>query len=421
MNYNTLLQQFPGYQGWGQPEALADYAQTGGSGKGGGGSSGGYGTSNYMGGIDMNQVPSVQDYIQGQFASEDPYLQALLARMSGQEKPLDIFSRLETEAGLPEMRKTASTLSKEIANVEDYLDIVEPTITGRTRESLVTQAQKTGMVQEEKKPYLEKLSKFGTSLGRLQSGISSAEGNIGTKVGLAVQGQQQELEPLKFAYQTMVDRNARKTTGFTADRQTLLDSLYDKLNRTRQLSDMEWQQANQLASEERQYVKTLQSAAAQAGAKITGNESIDELLGLIGTQAASQIAWERRKTGSGTGGYTTQQKQAYASEIAKFFATEGSRGEAVESAASMILQGYPPDIVYDELERQFPSPKEYAPEKTTEYTEEDLIKDVDSYSDTLVNQGVGETERQELLKNYIINKGGDPRNFGIVMPTGWNL
>ena len=60
---------------------------------------------------------------------------------------------------------------------------------------------------------------------------------------------------------------------------------------------------------------------------------------------------------SKTGGTTTRQKQAQSSEIASFFTQEGSRTQAEEAAKSMIQKGYSPDIVYTELDRQFPLPK----------------------------------------------------------------
>ena len=205
--------------------------------------------------IDMSQVPSVQSYVQGQFATEDPALTDLIKQMLAREKPLDIYGRLETEAGLPEMRGAASTLTKEIQALEDYLRQIEPDISARTRESLVTEAQRRGMVAEGRRPFLEKLGMFGTALGRISGRISEAERGIGTKVGLALRGQEMTLEPLQLRYSVMVDRNARLLTGFTQDRQTQLDMLFDKLQRQRQLSDREWQLANELAAEERAYNK----------------------------------------------------------------------------------------------------------------------------------------------------------------------
>ena len=252
------------------------------------------------GGVDFGQVPSAMEFARGLGQTEDVAVQDIVMQMRSREKPLDIYGRLETEAGVPELRATSKTLSKQIAGIEDYLDQIEPDVSARTRESLVTEAQRRGMVASEREPFLQKLGKLGTSLGRIQGGISEAMQGVGTKVGLAVQGQEMDIEPLKMRYTALVDRNARIMTGFTADRQTQLDMLFDKLNRQRQLDDREWALANELSQEERQYTKTLQTAAANAGVKLTGGESNDALLSLVGTAAAEQLAFTRRQAGKGT-------------------------------------------------------------------------------------------------------------------------
>jgi len=320
MDYATLIKEIPGYKGWGEAEALADFASTGGAGKE---------RASSVDSIDFSQVPSVQGFVKDQFSAEDPFLSNLVMRMRAQRKPLDIYGELEEEAGLPELRATSKTLSKEIADIEDYIDMIEPDITARTRESLVTEAQRRGMVSAGKEPFLEKLTKLGTALGRVQGGISEATQGIGTKTSLALQGQEQELEPYKLQYQTMVERNSRLLTGFTADRQTQLDILMDKLQRQRQLDDREWELANTLASEEREYMKSLQQTAASAGYKVTGQETADDLLAMIGTLAAEEIAWNRRPSG-GT-------------------ATERASAKALESLKVAIGEGVP----YYELAQRF--------------------------------------------------------------------
>lgn len=266
------------------------------------------------GGIDMSQVPSVQEYVKSQFAAEDPYLKELVMGMRARQDPLELYSQLEEEAGLPELRRTSTTLSKEIAAMEDYLDQIEPDIAARTRESLVTEAQRRGMVETGREPFLQKLTKLGTAAGRISGRISEAERGIATKAELGLRGEEMALEPLKLQYQVMADRNARMLTGFTADRQTQLDVLFDKLQRQRQLDDREWELANTLASEERSYMKQLGLTAAQAGVELKGGESADDILELIGSTALGAITWERgmtekefalkqeqaRKTGAGT-------------------------------------------------------------------------------------------------------------------------
>jgi len=261
-------------------------------------------------GIDLSQVPSALDYANKLSGTEDTALQGVVAAMRAREDPLAIYNRLETEAGVPQLRQTSSTLSKEIASVEDYLDTIEPGVSGRTRESLVTEAQRNKMVSSEKEPWVEKLTKLGTALGRVQGSLSDAMSGVGTKTQLAMQGQEQNLEPVKMYYSALVDRNARLMTGFTVDRQTKLDVLFDKLNRERQLSDMEWQQANELAQEERVYTKQLQTAAASAGVKLTGSESNDDLLSMIGSTAAETIQWERSYKNRTAGGSGTAGERA---------------------------------------------------------------------------------------------------------------
>lgn len=254
------------------------------------------------GGVDFSQVPSVSQYVESQFASENTALQDLVNQMIGREKPLDIYSRLETQAGLPELRGVSTSLSKEIANVEDYLQSIEQDVSARTRESLVTEAQRRGIVAETRRLPEERLTRLGTALGRIGERISTSERGISTKVSLALQGQQMELEPLELRYKTIIDQNVRRTTGFVADRQTQLDLLFDKLQRERQLSDMELQQASQLAQEERQYYQGLKTSAADLGVTISGDESSDAILNAIAIARAEQVAYERsekRRTGGG--------------------------------------------------------------------------------------------------------------------------
>lgn len=278
-----VAQGYGGYKGWtDEASAAADFANTGGSGKWTGAGLNGPGSSS-----NSSQVPSSEKFVQGQIATEEPVFQTLMQRMGEREAPLDIYSRLETAQGLPELRSAAKSLSGEVNSLEDILRQIEPDVAGTTRESLVTESQRRGIVQAKSEPYLEKLDTISTALGRISNNITTAESNIATKVQLAMEGQDNALEPLQLYYSVLVDRNARLLTGFNADRETQLDMLWDKLKRDRQLSDAEWERANSLSSEELDYKRSLQKAAASAGIKLGGGESIDELLGLIGAKVGA--------------------------------------------------------------------------------------------------------------------------------------
>lgn len=370
-------------------------------------------------GIDMSQVPSVQQYVQGQFAAEDPVLRDLIMQMRSQEKPLDIYGRLETEAGLPELRGVSTSLSKEIAAIEDYLDQIEPDVSARTRESLVTEAQRRGMVAAGREPFLQKLGKVGTALGRISGRISEAERGIGIKTELGLRGQEMELEPFKLRYQVMVDRNSRLLSGFTADRQTLLDSLYDKLQRQRYLSDREWEQANALAAEERQYMKSLQTVAAQAGAKLTGQESADDILALIGTTAAEAIGWERgykERALAKTGGGTQSDREAAAATVALRRDVQG--GATFED----VVRRYQDALPIYQIRQEYDAASRYGPAKESEQTiqswqltpsqqqkesEPTTYQKVQGNVANLINQNA----TKEDIETYIRSEGYNPSDF----------
>jgi len=312
----------------------------------------------------IESVPSVQEYIKGQFATEDVALKNLLAQMRSRQSPLDIYSGLEETAGLPMMKKTATTLMKEIASIEDYLDMIEPDVSARTRESLATEAQRRAMVAAGKKPWIEKLSRLGTSLGRLGERIGMAERGIGTKTELAMRAQEMNLEPYQLAYSVTVDRNARMLTGFTEDRQAQLDILWDKLQRQRQLEDREWELAQQLAAEERQYFKNLQAAAAESGIEIGGNESAGELLALIGKTAKEAIDWERsykeRALRRGGGGGT-------AGERATAAALVSLRKDVLAGATfEDVMRRYASVIPTYKIREEYNAASRYGPAKESE-------------------------------------------------------
>ena len=204
-------------------------------------------------GLNLNQIPSTQSYIAGQFASEDPVLQALVERMKGREDPLAMYGRLETDLGLPPLRQTAGSLSKEVADLEDSYYRMEPEISARTRESIVTEPQRRAMLASARQPITEGLTRLGTSLSRLWEAISRGESTLATKVGLGLKGQELELEPFQLQYEAMRDRNSRLLTGFTTDNEILLNSYYDKLERNRYLDNREWEKLRDLEMMKQQY------------------------------------------------------------------------------------------------------------------------------------------------------------------------
>jgi hypothetical protein len=227
----------------GYDSALSQYNKTG-----------SYGSSGSLSGITLADVGgSALDYANTLNAKDTAAFDAYKMAAGGFQKPLELYNQLEEQAGLPKLKQTATSLQGQIDSIEDTLRRVEGNVGATTRNSLVTEAQRQGIVGERQKPLLENLGVMTTGLGRVQQSIDRAGADIGNKVGLYLQGREQELEPFKMQIQMVADQSARLMTGFTADRQTQLDLLMDKLQRQRQLEDREWDLANQLAQEERSY------------------------------------------------------------------------------------------------------------------------------------------------------------------------
>jgi len=248
--------------------------------------------------LDLSSVPSALDFEKGLQTTEDTALNQLLKAMEGRQQPLDIYKSFETEAGLPAYREVSRTLSGEIANLEDIISGIPKQISDTTRESIITQGQRENLIQAKRQPQVEALVKLSTNLGRVGDLINLASQGVITKTQLAVEGAKQGIEPYQLKMSVLADRNARLSSGFQIDRSSKLDELFAKFTRQNQLDDAEWGLANQLASEERNYLKELQTTAASLGAKLTGNEDANTLLTLIGQESAKQLA----KTGGGTEG-----------------------------------------------------------------------------------------------------------------------
>lgn len=177
-----------------------------------------------------------------------------------QAKPLDVFTQLEENAGLPQLRKTSATLQGQVADMEDAIRAVKKNVAARTTQSIVTESQRARMEQAEKNPLQENLSYLSTGLGRVSSAIQEAGSDVATKTGLVLQGNQQELDTYKFRIGTLADKAARLMTGFTTDQKNELDILMAKIARQQSLTDQETQRAFELSKMEKQYNMERQAA-----------------------------------------------------------------------------------------------------------------------------------------------------------------
>jgi len=247
------------------------------------------------GGLNIDSIPSTLEFATGQEAVIGGELAELTTEMASQEKPLDVYTRLEEEAGVPEQRKVAQTLREQIYGIEDTIRRVEPTIKATTRESMVTEGQRERMAVTQKKPLLERLGELSISLGRVGEGISASMQDISAKVGLFIKGQEMDLQPLLLQYQNTVDSASRLMSAFSIDSQNQLQVLIANWQRQNELDDREYEQAFALLQQENSYTQALRSSAATAGVVLKGNESTNDILKKIGESAREEIEHARRE------------------------------------------------------------------------------------------------------------------------------
>lgn len=76
--------------------------------------------------------------------------------------------------GVPEIRNTVSGLRTTVANTTAALNNVDPSVTGRTQGSLVTEAQREAQVNNERAPIAQNLTDENNSLNQNQSDLTDA-------------------------------------------------------------------------------------------------------------------------------------------------------------------------------------------------------------------------------------------------------
>lgn len=193
---------------------------------------------------------------------------------NNQEALPTLYNRLQTEAGIPDLSNQAQTFKNEIYRVKDRLDRLGEDVTARTTGYNVSDAQRRRLEAAEAEPLQTNLGRLGTGLEPIADMLSSAQRGVETQMGLETQQQDRELEGVQLRINSISDRFAREITGFNANRELQLTSILDKLQRDRELSDREWQLAQQLAAEERAFSRQKQLASVQlSNTTNTGNNN----------------------------------------------------------------------------------------------------------------------------------------------------
>lgn len=185
-------------------------------------------------------------------------------KIGSQEQLPALYQRLQQEAGIPELSGQAQAFKDEIYRVKGLLDRLGEDVTSRTQGTLTTESMRNRIIAAEGDPLRTNLARLGTGLQPVADMLTSAQGQLSTVLPLYMQQQDRELRPLEMQIDALGDRFAREITGFNSNKETQLTAILDKLTRDRELSDREWQLAQDLAAEEREFSRQKQLAAASA-------------------------------------------------------------------------------------------------------------------------------------------------------------
>lgn len=184
--------------------------------------------------------------------------------INGQEKLPALYQRLSTELGIPELGNTVQGFKNDTYRVQGLLDRLDSDVTSRTFGTLTSEGARNRIVSKEGGDLNTQLSRISNAMMPYSDLLSSAQNSLSTQMPLYMQQQDRELKPLELQINSLSDRFAREISGFNQSKQDSLTAIMDKLTRERQLSDREWQAAQDLAAEERSYQHSLSLAKASA-------------------------------------------------------------------------------------------------------------------------------------------------------------
>lgn len=121
--------------------------------------------------------------------------------------------------GVPEIRKTVSGLRSTVANTSAALDNVDPSVTGRTQGSLVTEAQRQKQVVNERAPIAGQLTKFSGALSDNERALQDALGQATTVASNRVNDYTRGRDALQSQYESAYTREKDAAAKAEADRQ----------------------------------------------------------------------------------------------------------------------------------------------------------------------------------------------------------
>lgn len=133
-------------------------------------------------------------------------LSQLQSYQSGRKKPQDILRESEQNLGIPTATQRQVGLRGAITNTETLLKNVDPSVSGRTSGSLVTDAQKNRLIALEREPIAGQLTEQNRSLENENANVAELSRRALQDAQLAISADDTEQNRLQGLYGTLYQR-----------------------------------------------------------------------------------------------------------------------------------------------------------------------------------------------------------------------
>lgn len=130
----------------------------------------------------------------------------------------DLLTQAENKYGVNDLSARANNLRTLVGNLQTSIDQVDPSVTGRTSGSLVTEAQRSALVNRERAPLVSDFNKTSGNYGNAQSDLATARSQARDWGTSLITEQDAKYKSLMDAYQIALnaEQEAEKKRQFDA-------------------------------------------------------------------------------------------------------------------------------------------------------------------------------------------------------------
>lgn len=125
---------------------------------------------------------------------------------SSAQNPNDVLSAAESKYGVGQSRQRLVGLRSAIMGTEGALNAVDPSVTGRTSNSLVTEAQRSRMVANERAPIAEQYGQQQGALTNENASLADLQNQSAKEASMTLAGQDTKRSALQSLYDTLYKR-----------------------------------------------------------------------------------------------------------------------------------------------------------------------------------------------------------------------